>query len=66
MAQNTTHKKLLSKTSFNSKNNLAKRNESGHFERTMIRTNSNEKDAGMTDKLHNLMNTYLPKDIPSI
>lgn len=27
---------------------------------------SNEKDPGMTDKLHSLMDTYLPKDIPSI
>jgi len=35
------HKKLVSKASFNSKNSLAKRNESGHFERPMIRTTSN-------------------------
>ena len=59
-------KKLVSKTSFNSKNNLARRNQSGHFERPMIKTSSIEKDAGMSDKLHDLMKTYLPKDIPSI
>jgi len=33
-------KKLVSRTSFNSKNNLFKRNESGHIERPLIRSSS--------------------------
>ena len=59
-------RKLKSKPSFNSKNSLARVNNSGHFSRPMHKVFSNDKDPGMTDKLHSLMDTYLPKDIPSI
>lgn len=59
-------RKLKSKPSFNSKNSLARVNNSGHFSRPMHKVLSNDKDPGMTDKLHSLMDTYLPKDIPSI
>jgi hypothetical protein len=58
--------KLKSKPSFTSKNSLARLNQSGHFSRPIYKVLSNEKDPGMTDKLHSLMDTYLSKDIPSI
>jgi hypothetical protein len=58
--------KLKSKPSFNSKNSLAKVNASGSFARPVHRIFSHEKDPGMTDKLHSLMDSYIPKDIPSI
>lgn len=45
---------------------MARINESGNFSRPMHRILSNEKDPGMTDKLHSLMDTYLPKDVPFI
>jgi hypothetical protein len=59
-------RKLKSKPSFNSKNSMAKLNNSGHFARPVHRVFSHEKDPGMTDKLHSLMESYLPKDIPFI
>ena len=58
--------KIKSKPSFNSKNSLAKVNPSGSFARPIHRLFSHEKDPGMTDKLHTLMDSYIPKDIPSI
>lgn len=58
--------KLKSKTSFNSKNSLTHMNKSGSFSRPIPSVPSSEKDPGMTDKLHSLMDSYLPKDIPSI
>mgnify|MGYP001002853362 CR=1 FL=1 len=63
--QSSSHK-LKSKPSFNSKNSFAKVSSSGNFARPIHRRLSNEKDAGMTDKLHSLMDSYIPKDIPSI
>ena len=64
--EKTTKGKLKSKPSFNSKNSLAKINPSGSFARPIHRLFSNEKDTGMSDKLHSLMDSYLPKDTPSI
>jgi len=58
--------KLKSKPSFNSKNSMAKINPSGSFARPVHRMFSHEKDPGMTDKFYSLMDSYLPKDIPSI
>ena len=58
--------RLKSKPSFALKNNIAKRNSSGQFARPIHRSLSVEKDRGMTDKLHSLMESYIPKDIESI
>ncbi len=62
----TVSHKLKSKPSFNSKNSFAKVSSSGNFARPIHRRMSHEKDPGMTDKLHSLMDSYIPKDIPSI
>lgn len=59
-------KRLRSRTSFNIKNSAIRLNESGNLARPHIKTVSTEKDKGMSDKLHSLMESYLPKDIPSI
>jgi len=59
-------KRLASKPSFNSKDSLAHMNPSGSFSRPAPHIPSTDKDPGMTDKLHSLMDSYLPKDISSI
>lgn len=58
--------KLKSKPSFQSKNSMAKLNPSGSIARPIHRMFSHEKDPGMNDKFHSLMDSYIPKDIPSI
>jgi hypothetical protein len=59
-------KKLRSRTSFSVKNSGIKTNQSGLFSRPLIRNVSAERDQGMTDKLHSLMENYMANDIPSI
>lgn len=58
--------KLKSKPSFNSKNSLGRMNAEGGVTRPVPTIPSQDRDPGMTDKLHSLMDSYIPKDIPSI
>lgn len=48
------------------KNSGIRTNQSGLFSRPLIRNVSGERDQGMTDKLHSLMENYMANDIPSI
>ena len=60
----SSHSTLKKKSSF--KNSFARLKSDGSMTRPYHRTTSAEKDRGMTDKLHDLMASYIPKDIPSI
>jgi hypothetical protein len=48
------------------KSSFARLKSSGSMNRPIHRLASTEKDKGMTDKLHSLMASYLPKDMVSI
>ena len=56
----STSKSIVFKSSF------ARLKSSNSMTRPIHRVTSVEKDRGMTDKLHSLMASYIPNDIPSI
>lgn len=60
------HSKLKSKPSLHYKNSFNRLSSEGSMNRPIHRIASTEKDKGMTDKLHSLMEEYIPRDVPSI
>jgi len=56
--------KIVAKRSLAYKNSFQRLNSSAAMSRPILKVASNyEKDRGMTDKLHNLMASYLSKDV---
>ena len=53
------------KDSFAERNSYVRTNESGELARPMHHRMS-QNDPGMSDKLHSLMATYIPRDMESI
>ena len=54
------------KKSIGFKSSFARLKSSGSMTRPIHRAASHEKEKGMTDKLHNLMASYIPNDRASI